>query len=307
MLKLLFHLRSAIVLVALVPGGPALAQNAKDSTAEARLRKLEAEVSGLQRAVFPGGDGKFFPQIQPAAPVSAQPGTPASSLNTDVLSRLDALERQIARLTGQVEEGQNKLQKHEVRLTALEGSKASEGTVTSPGAPGDSPASGNAVSVRSEAPPPRTVDPVPSATRLAAVKAIVKPSTGNPGDDDYSYGYRLWSAKFYPEAEQQLKMFLQKYPGHPRVSYARNLLGRAYLEDGNSREAGSWFLQNYKSDPKGDRAADSLLSLAQVMRMIDQPNKGCVALKKFESDFPTEAAGRLADQYAVTKAGLKCN
>ena len=67
----------------------------------------------------------------------------------------------------------------------------------------------------------------PSAQRLAAVRAVVKPQTDDPGDDEYSYGYRLWDAKLYPEAEQQLKLFLDKYPRHPRVSHARNLMGRA--------------------------------------------------------------------------------
>jgi hypothetical protein len=38
------------------------------------------------------------------------------------------------------------------------------------------------------------------------------------------------------------------------VSYARNLLGRAYLDDDKPREAAPWFLQNYQADKKGDRA-----------------------------------------------------
>ena len=44
---------------------PATAQETQ-AAAEARLRKIEAEVRALQRKVFPGGDGKFFePQIAP--------------------------------------------------------------------------------------------------------------------------------------------------------------------------------------------------------------------------------------------------
>ncbi|MBY0344843.1 MAG: hypothetical protein K2Q29_13410, partial [Sphingomonadales bacterium] len=45
---------------------------AQDSTAEARLRKVEAEIRALQRKVFPGGDGKFFePQIAPGTQAPA--------------------------------------------------------------------------------------------------------------------------------------------------------------------------------------------------------------------------------------------
>ena len=53
----------ALILVLAGPGLPAFAQ---DSSAEVRLRRIEAEVRALQTKVFPGGDGKFFPaQITP--------------------------------------------------------------------------------------------------------------------------------------------------------------------------------------------------------------------------------------------------
>lgn len=113
-------------------------------------------------------------------------------------------------------------------------------------------------------------------------------------------------AKFQPEAQQQLKLFLTKYPKHARVSYARNLLGRSYLDEGNPREAASWFLQNYKADPKGDRAPDSLLYLGESMRQLKDTNRACVAVDQFARDFPKEAAGRLKAQYEATKGGLKC-
>jgi len=35
-----------------------------------------------------------------------------------------------------------------------------------------------------------------------------------------------------PVAQQQLLRVVQQYPRHARISYARNLLGRAYLDDG---------------------------------------------------------------------------
>ena len=81
---------------------PALAQ---DSAADARIRKIEAEVRALQRKVFPGGDGRFFePQIgpgsDPAAPTTtSSPAAPSSTAVTDILVRLDTLETQLRGLT----------------------------------------------------------------------------------------------------------------------------------------------------------------------------------------------------------------
>ena len=46
------------------------------------------------------------------------------------------------------------------------------------------------------------------------MKAIIKPETGDAGEDEYTYGFKLWEAKFYPEGEQQLKLFVTNYPKH---------------------------------------------------------------------------------------------
>lgn len=147
----------------------------------------------------------------------------------------------------------------------------------------------------------------PSPQRLAAVSAVVKPQTNDPGDDEYSYGFRLWEAKFYPEAQQQLKLMIDKYPRHPKSSYAKNLLGRAYLDDGKPREAASWFLQNYQANKQGDRAPDSLLYLAESMRQLKDTSRACIALSEFADTYPREAANRLKGQYDSTRGGLKCN
>lgn len=147
----------------------------------------------------------------------------------------------------------------------------------------------------------------PSAQRLAAVRAILKPQTQDPGDDEYSYGFRLWEAKFYPEAQQQLKLMIDKYPRHSKISFARNLLGRAYLDDGKPRDAATWFLQNYNANKAGERAPDSLLYLAESMRQLRDTNRSCIALTEFASSFPREAAGRLKSQYDATRGGVKCN
>ncbi|MBS1240173.1 MAG: hypothetical protein H6R45_879, partial [Proteobacteria bacterium] len=149
--------------------------------------------------------------------------------------------------------------------------------------------------------------PAPSAERVAAVKAIVKPATADAGDDEYTYGFRLWDARFYPEAQQQLRLFVEKYPKHWRATYARNLLGRTYLDEGKPREAAPWFLENYQADKAGERAADSLLFLAETMIAIQDTNRACLALAEFGEVYPAIATGRLQAQYQADTAKVKCN
>jgi TolA-binding protein len=229
-----------------------------------------------------------------------------------MLTRMDGLEGQVAKLTAQVEEDRNRLEKMDARLAALEAGKSSGADPASSSATGSNTTAMTSTTSRPAAtatPKPAvtvTKPADPSAKRLAAVRAVAKPDTGDAGDDEYSYGFRLWEAKFYPEAQQQLKLFLTKYPKHSRGSFARNLIGRSYLDEGNPREAASWFLQNYKANPKGDRAPDSVLMLAESMRQLKDTGRACVALDQFVREFPAEAAGRLKAQYLATKGGLKC-
>ena len=303
--------------VAAVLAGPALLAppvRAQDEQAESRIRRMESEIRALQRQVFPGGDGKYFgPQITPAPATSPATNAPPSSTPvTDILVRMDAIEAQIARLTSQTELNTNKIAQIEARLAppAVDAGPAPDGSTASPAA--STPASTSAPTptptptARATPSPRPAASPVPSPQRVAAVAAIEKPATGDAGDDEYSYGFRLWDAKFYPEAQQQLKLMIDKHPRHEKISHARNLLGRAYLDDGKPRDAATWFLQNYQADKAGARAPDSLLFLAESMRRLDDKKRACIALSEFAQTYAAEASGRLKAQYDATRTPLKC-
>ena len=277
---------------------PAFAQDNND---EARLRKLEAEVRALQRRVFPGSEGRYFePEItgqprQNAATVA----TPSTTAVTDILARLDALEGQIQRLTSQYEEGSFAVRELTQRVEALENRGGSSAALPAPSSPG---ASGSTATTPAPAAAAR-----PDPARVAAVQAIAKPQTDDAGDDEYSYGFRLWDAGFYPEAQQQLTMFVERYPNHSRISYGRNLLGRAYLDDGKAKEAAPWFLRNYQADKAAARAGDSLLYLAETMIALDDESRACIALAEFNETYPALSAGRLKSQYDSNRAKVTCN
>ena len=300
------------VIACVLVAPPAIAQ---DNVSDARIRKIESEIRALQRKVFPGGDGRYFepeitaPQETVTPPVGQSAGN--NAVTTDVLQRLNALERQLQRLTAQNEETQNEMRLLGERVEALEAMAAAaqplidelptEGRIGGATRPTEPAGDDN-----SPAPQIATVS-APSAERLARVAAVAKPASGDAGDDEYVYGFRLWEAKLYPEAQQQLTKFVEAYPSHSRISYGRNLLGRAYLDDNKPRDAASWFLSNYNSNKQGARAADSLLYLARSMIALDDTERACIALAEFGETYPAVASGRLRSDYEGTRRQVKCN
>jgi TolA-binding protein len=311
--------RTVLATLALAGGLVAAATPAAAQDDQARLRKLESEVKALQRQVFPGGGGKYFtPEVvtpAPGATVTQTPiGAPAETPMTDVLNRLTSIETQLSRLTARSEVTENSLSKLEARVDALEKAGAaaappppSEDVDAPPRQPtGEIPVPAELSPVKKTAKAGPVAGGRASATRLAKVQAIAKPDTGNPGDDEYSYGFRLWDAGLYPEAAQQLKLYVDKYPKDPKISYGRNLLGRAYLDDNQPAVAASYFLQNYQNDPNGARAPDSLLFLADAMMALKDNTKACRALAEFGDKYPALATGRLQDQYDRDRKQAGC-
>ena len=300
----------ALALAVSTAVAPVAAQAPAAESMETRLRRLESELRAVQRKVFPEGAGRAFgAEISPQADVANLARPPATTVVSDVLARMDTVEAQLQRLTAASEETQNQLAKLDGRVAALEpASTLSAGPTSS--AVTVKPTTSEPAGAKLAAKPYAVTGankPEPSPDRLAAVRAIEKPVSDDKGEDEYGYGYRLWEAKFFPEAQQQLSRLVQQFPKHKRGSYARNLLGRAFLDDGKPGTAAPYFVQNYQSNPKGDRAADSLLYLSVAMTRLKETKRACVALGEFKQVYALEAIGRLKSQYDAASKAVSCN
>jgi TolA-binding protein len=279
------NMRMTMIRAMLLAGLSLVPVAAQAQTAiEGRVDRLESEMRAVQRKVFPGGSGQYVqPDNAPPPSDTVVPGSPSNNAVTDLNARVDALESRLTAVTGQVELTTHRLQVMEeafnafkrttdARLKALEdGATATASPVaTEPARPTTRPtptrpgAAGTPVKPTSV---PANRDPARGA-RLAAIE---KPDTGDAAEDAYSYGYRLFQAKLYPEAETQLKQVVAQYPKHKRASYAQNLLGRSYLDDDKPSLAALAFYESYKKFPDGDRAPESLMNLAESLRALNKP------------------------------------
>jgi TolA-binding protein len=306
--------------IALSIAVPALAQDSNASAAQ-RIDRIERELRAVQRRVFPGAqDGLVQPEVSPGETISAT--GPASTPLSDLNARVDAIEAQLARLTEQVEQSgfrqrelESSIARLRTELTArIDQAQGPAAAATTPVAvvPAPTP-SPRPTPAPSTTPTPR---PTPSASetnsgnnaaRRARVEAIEVPATGNPAEDNYLYGYRLWEARLYPEAQAQLQRVIEQYPSHRRASYAGNLLGRAYLDNNQPTLAVRAFYDNFHNRARGERAPDSMYYMGIALIRLDRNADACRTFDEFDRSYGATASAALKTQVATARGQARCS
>jgi TolA-binding protein len=285
------RIRFLFLLLALGSAVPAAAQ----PPVERRVDRLEQEMRAVQRRVFPGGPAATLdPEIGTQTPAS-RPAAETSDAISSLTARIDALEAQLAGITGQVEENGHRLSQLERqvtqlrtdfqnRMTRLEQAAAPpqpvappqvEPPATEPVAPGpDSPAAGT-----------RPLDPVQAA---------------------YNDGYRLWEQRRFADAAQALTALAQRSPNSRWASWARNLAGRAHLDDGQPATAARVFLENYQANPRGERAADSLFYLGEALVKLNRRTEACPVYDELAAKYPDMRAF-LRERLPAARRAARCS
>jgi TolA-binding protein len=263
----------------------------------------------MQRQVFPRG--------RPAdtAGFAGDPAATQASVAT-LDQRLDAVERQMAEMLRQSEENGHRLQAMESDLAKLRTDQAQRiaaleqrmNDVSSP-APLVSQPAGEPLSKPSAVKPPKsngaTKGDAPTAAPASPSTAALTP-LGDPGEDAYSEGFHLWETGSYDQAIKSLKAFTTAYPKHRRVSYANNLIGRSLLSKGDARGAAAALLTNYRGNPNGERAQDSLYYLGQALMQLGQPGQACKAYSELDAVYGAKVRPDLRKQVDDAKAQAQC-
>jgi TolA-binding protein len=303
---------AASAALALIPS-MGIAQRQAPPTPDQRLDRLEKQVQQMQRQVFPKG--------RPAdtAGFSDDPAASQSSV-VSLDQRLDALEKQMADLVRASEENGNRLRSVETsvgqmktdqdqRISAIEQKMAQSAT---------SPAVAAPEPVAPAATTPTRAKPGPSKATTVKKTAEAQPPTEDgpaaesaaatdPGEDAYTQGFHQWEAGQYDQAISTLKSFAAAYPKHRRVSYANNLIGRALLDKGDPRAAATALLANYRTNPGGERAPDSLFYLGQALMKLGQPAQACKAYAEMDAVYGAKVRPDLKKLETDAKAQAQCS
>ena len=296
-------LMAAFLLLSTAPA--ALSPLQAQDNLDGRVGKLEKEMRAVQRKVFPGADSRFFePEITAPTQQTPAAGIPATTPLSDLTARVNALESSLQQLTGQVEQNGFKLRQLEEQIAKMKAETDSRLNLLQGGAAGvaaGTPSTAAAAASVATPPPFASTPPAPTPAPAGAANA-----SDDPAEAQYMAGYKLWTEKKYPEAVAVLQQVVAKYPKHKRASYAQNLIGRAYMDEGQPDKAAQAFFDSYKKFPRGERAPDSLYFLGQTLARYNQPAKACDAYTEAMDVYGANMSQSLKDRIAKGRVDAKC-
>lgn len=278
---------------------PALAQR-QPATPEQRIERLENQLRQVQRRLFPKG--------QPAdtAGLSDEPAATQASVRS-LDDRVGALERQVADVLRLAEENGNRSRQLEADLGRLRTEQDSR-IRTLESALASAQAAPAAETPSTTTPRPSTTPPArPPVTVSTAGPPPAAVAQEDPAEIAYDEGYQLWRQGKYDQAITALRAMASAFPKHRRVSWANNLVGRSLLDKGEPRAAAEVLLANYRSNPRGERAADSLFYLGQSLAKLGQPSQACRAYSELEAVYGASMRGELQRLLPPAKSAANCS
>jgi TolA-binding protein len=234
-------------------------------------------------------------QVQPTA-------TQASVINLD--NRIVALERQLTDILRAEEENARRIGQLESTLKEEREANASRNSALEAKL-ASLPAAPARTTEEPSAEKPKSVL-ASAASKPKPTPAIVASTETDPAEAAYDEGYQLWKAGKYDEAIGALRAFSSAYPNHRRTSWANNLAGRAMLDKGEPRAAAEAFLANYRGNPKGERAADSLFYLGQALVKLKQSSQACKAYAELDAVYGETMRPDLRKMLPDAKTEAKC-
>jgi len=238
--------------------------------------------------------------------------------DSGVTTRIDRLERELRKATGQIEELQHQVQVLEEQLRARP-----EAAALPPPAAGRTPVGGGRDAFDPSANPTATGAPRPlgQTTPSAPLTSSETAKTGSreagapmdltpPGlqgapytprpaaeaspapsmKEEYDQAAALMQQQQYEAAERALTAFLAKYPKSKYVPAATFGLGESFFLRSRFREAAERFLDIKKRFPQSAQTPEALLRLGQSLAEIGAREEACQSFTDIGASYPGSPA-----------------
>ncbi len=129
--------------------------------------------------------------------------------------------------------------------------------------------------------------PTPAPQQTAARPQPALPD-GTP-KEQYDFAYGLLRQLDFDRAERALKAFLERHPSHELAENSRYWLGETYFARKNYPAAAEAFLDGYKRNRDGRKAADNLLKLGISLTQLGQKAEACTTFRELQARFGASA------------------
>jgi TolA-binding protein len=255
-----------LALVAALAGSaaPALAQmETREGIAlQNQILELHHELEELRAQGAGGGGGSYQPP-----PPSEGGGGVSGDLAAQLLDRVSALEEAVRSLRGRVDEIDNARQRDHDALEKEIGDLQFKLGNGGAGAPPPPPAAG------------------PAAPTVPPAQAAIAPSLHRTPERALQEGYIALSRRDYATAQSAAQEVLSGGRG-PRTTDAQYLLAQSLAGQRNYQAAAVAFDDTYTRSPRGSRAPDSLVGLANSLNALGDKTAACQTLDKLRAEFP---------------------
>lgn len=278
-------IRGLAALLILVPLAlPVAAQEPTLADLRGQLSSLRSDLQSLRAELVASGASGF----------QAAGGETA-------IDRMNWMEQQIARLTGQTEQLQNRINRIvedgtrrigdiEFRLCEMD-ETCDLGTLTTPELGGLASGGASAIQVAPSQPADVMLDGTEKAT-TAAEQA------------DFDMANEALKSGDFQRAAQLFGEVADKHAGGPLTAEALFLRGAALDSGGEPKAAAAAWLEGFAASPDGPRAAQSLLGIARVIAADGDPMAACLYLAEIPARFPgSEHAAEAERRMTVLNCG----
>ena len=133
-----------------------------------------------------------------------------------------------------------------------------------------------------------TAQTIPSVVAIAPTPGALPEGTVK---EQYDYALGLLLQANYDMAEKALQEFVKRNSKDKLAVNARYWLGETFYVRAAYIQAAEVFLEGYQADPKGKKAADSLLKLGMSLSGLGKKREACAAFEKVVKDFSNVSTG----------------
>ncbi len=300
-------MRRLLLPLMILAAAPAFAQ---DSDVNARLDRIERDLSFVQKQVYNGAAGGE--SDEGAAPM---PSGSAAAQFTQIEEEIRQLRGQMEQIQYQSTKNAQDLQKFmgdtDYRLQAIEQKEAAAAAAqAAAAAPPPAPAATPEAAPAAEAAP---TTPATYQKDGAAKDAAAKETPASPTGKDfpnanalYNHSFDLLKQKDYTGAAASFDNFVKTYPTDPLTPNAYYWLGESYYTRGDYTRSAESFRKGFENAPDGQKAPDNLLKLAMSLDKVKRTKEACIVLKQVVTKY-NDSAPRTAAKATEQMTSMQCS